>query len=53
MERFEDFLDRFSRLSGLSTAGVGRISPPWTYQLLALFSGLMLAGEVLAIVRLT
>lgn len=53
VERFEDFLDRFSRLSGLSTAGVGRISPPWTYQLLALFSGLMLAGEVLAIVRLT
>ncbi|MEI6031332.1 MAG: hypothetical protein WCQ20_09235 [Synechococcaceae cyanobacterium ELA739] len=43
---FEDFLERFSAASGIDTRGVGRITPPWTYQLLALLSGLLLAGEV-------
>jgi hypothetical protein len=44
--RFDDFLGRFARGSGLSVEGIGRISPPWTYQLLALLSGLMLALEL-------
>ncbi len=43
---FEDFLTRFSAASGLDTQAVGRISPPWTYQLLALLSGLLLTGEI-------
>lgn len=44
---FEDFLERFTAATGLSTAGIGRISPPWTYRLLALLSGTLLAGELI------
>jgi hypothetical protein len=43
---FEDFLERFSAASGIDTRAVGRITPPWTYQLLALLSGLLLASEL-------
>ena len=50
VERFEAFLERFSSHSGLDTTAVGRISPPWTYRLLALLCGLMLAGEALTLV---
>ncbi|MBE9153668.1 hypothetical protein [Cyanobium sp. LEGE 06113] len=45
--RFPDFLDRFAKGTGLSVKGIGRISPPWTYQLLAALSALMLAGELI------
>lgn len=45
---FDRFLERFSSLSGLPTASVARLSPPWTYRLLALLSALMLVGEVAA-----
>ena len=48
--RFEAFLKRFSALSGLDTAAVSRISPPWTYQVLALCCGLMLTGELITLV---
>ncbi len=37
VQAFEDFLSRFSQASGLDTSSIGRISPPWTYQLLACF----------------
>jgi hypothetical protein len=47
--RFEEFLERFSEATGLSTAGIGRISPPWTYRLLALLSACLLAGELLTL----
>jgi hypothetical protein len=47
--RFEAFLEQFSRRSGLDTRGVGRLTPPWTYQLLAVLSGLMLAAELGAV----
>lgn len=47
VERFEDFLTRFGGYSGLDTAAIGRISPPWTYRLLALLSALMLSGELI------
>ena len=50
--RFPRFLERFEAATGIGTAEVGRISPPWTYQLLALLAGLMLAGELAAIVLL-
>ena len=50
MARFEDFLSRFAQASGVDTADVARISPPWTYQLLALLSGALLIGEVVALV---
>lgn len=47
VERFEEFLSRFSRHSGLETGAIGRISPPWTYRLLALLSGLMVSVELI------
>jgi hypothetical protein len=48
--RFEDFLQRFSAATGIATEGIGRISPPWTYRLLALLCGLLLAGETIALI---
>lgn len=52
IERFEAFLAEFSRRSGLDTRGVGRISPPWTYRLLALLCALLLVAEVVGLVLL-
>ena len=49
---FEDFLARFSAATGLHVADVQRLTPPWTYQLLALFSGLLLVFETLALLGL-
>ncbi len=43
---FDDFLGHFGRGTGLDVSAIGRISPPWTYQLLAVLSGAMLVGEV-------
>jgi hypothetical protein len=45
VERFDDFLARFSALSGVNTSPVARITPPWTYQLLAVMSVGLLLGE--------
>jgi hypothetical protein len=45
---FADFLSRFQAATGIDTRSIGRISPAWTYQLLALLCGLMLAGETAA-----
>ncbi len=47
--RFEDFLTRFAVASGLDTSAVRRLSQPWTYQLLALLSALLLGGELAAL----
>ncbi|MGB5134203.1 MAG: hypothetical protein WBN89_03410 [Prochlorococcaceae cyanobacterium] len=44
--RFEAFLERLGQETGLDTSGIGRISPPWTYRLLAILSGAMLLGEL-------
>ena len=46
VQAFEDFLSRFSQASGLNTSSIGRISPPWTYQLLAVLCGVFLGGEL-------
>ena len=43
---FEQFLGRFSQETGIDTSSIGRISPPWTYQLLAGLSAAMLLGEL-------
>ncbi|MEB3234503.1 MAG: hypothetical protein VKM98_03660 [Cyanobacteriota bacterium] len=45
--RFEAFLEQLAAASGLDLGGVGRLTPPWTYQLLAVLSALMLAGELI------
>lgn len=44
--RFESFLARFQLETGLDCSAVGRLTPPWTYQLLAVLSGLLLVGEI-------
>ena len=45
---FEDFLKQFTRGTGIRTEGIERITPPWTYRLLAVLSGLLLGGELVA-----
>ncbi|MFM8526249.1 MAG: hypothetical protein ACKOCM_11615 [Cyanobacteriota bacterium] len=42
---FDGFLVQLSRATGLDTSGIGRLTPPWTYQLLAVLCGLMLVAE--------
>jgi hypothetical protein len=44
--RFDQFLEELAGYSGLDISSIGRISPPWTYQLLAILSGSMLLGEL-------
>ena len=46
VQGFEPFLGRFSQATGLDTSSIGRISPAWTYQLLAALCALMLLGEL-------
>ena len=46
VQAFEEFLGQFGRQSGLDTSSIGRISPPWTYQLLAVLCGVFLGGEL-------
>lgn len=48
VEHFDEFLARFSRCTGVDTASIGRISPPWTYRLLAGLCVAMLVGELIA-----
>jgi hypothetical protein len=43
---FEAFLSRLSRNTGLATTAIGRISPPWTYQLLGCLVVILLLGEL-------
>ncbi len=47
--QFADFLDQLHQHTGLDTQAIGRISPPWTYQLLAVLTALMLLGELVAL----
>ena len=51
--RFDDFLQRFATASGIDTREVGRISPPWTYQLLAVLCAALLMGEGIGLLLLT
>jgi len=46
VQAFDDFLSRFGQATGLDTSAIGRISPPWTYQLLAGLCAVMLLGEL-------
>lgn len=52
VENFPDFLSAFSTFSGIPTDSVARITPPWTYQLLAIMSGAMIVGEVISMARI-
>jgi hypothetical protein len=41
----EGFIAQISRATGLDTGPISRLTPPWTYRLLAVLCALMLAGE--------
>ena len=49
VERFQQFLAELQAATGLELNGVGRISPAWTYQLLAVLCVLMLMAELLTL----
>lgn len=51
VEHFADFLSKFSAYSGITTESVARITPPWTYQLLAVMSMAMLLAEAISLVK--
>lgn len=46
---FDDFVQRFAARTGLDLADVGRLTPPWTYQRLALLSALMVTAELVGL----
>ena len=46
IERFDLFLKLLSERSSVSTKGIGRLTPPWTYQVLASLAALMVVGEL-------
>ena len=48
IERFDLFLDVLNERSVVSTKGIGRLTPPWTYQVLALLAALMVVGELVS-----
>ena len=48
IERFDLFLDVLNERSAISTKGIGRLTPPWTYQVLALLAALMVVGELVS-----
>ncbi len=45
LEHFDRFLELIQAQSSLRTTGISRLTPPWTYQLLAALAALMLVGE--------
>ena len=47
IERFDRFLELLAANTNVSTKGIGRLTPPWTYQLLAGLAVVMIAGELL------
>ena len=47
IERFERFLELLAANTSVSTKDIGRLTPPWTYQLLAGLAVLMIAGELI------
>ena len=46
IERFDRFLELLAANTPVSTKGIGLLTPPWTYQLLAGLAVLMIAGEL-------
>ena len=46
LERFQDFLALVQHHSGVDTSRIGRLTPAWTYQLLAGLAVLMITAEM-------
>ena len=45
---FSELLANLQQTTGINTSSVQRLTPPWTYQLLAVLSVLMLTAELLS-----
>ena len=43
---FTELIAKLQQATGINTSSVQRLTPPWTYQLLATLSGLMLIAEL-------
>ena len=52
LERFDRFLSIVQQQTGLDTASIGRLTPPWTYQLLFSLSLTMFVIEVAVAIAL-
>ena len=52
VQHFAEFLSTFSTYSGIPTNSVARITPPWTYQLLAVMSASMIVGELVSLAKM-
>jgi len=52
IERFDLFLKVLNERSAISTKGIGRLTPPWTYQLLASLAALMVVGELVSVLAI-
>jgi hypothetical protein len=50
LDRFDEFLIVFARMSGLDCRTVGRLTPPWTYRLLATICAVLLLVELIVLV---
>ena len=48
IERFDLFLEILNERSDILTKGIGRLTPPWTYQVLASLAALMVVGELVS-----
>jgi len=48
IDRFDRFLQLLSERTTVKTAGIGRLTPPWTYQVLAVISAGMVLMEATA-----
>ena len=46
IERFDLFLSVLNKRAFISTKGIGRLTPPWTYQVLASIAALMVIAEL-------
>ena len=53
IERFDHFLALLDQKTVVNTSGIGRLTPPWTYQLLAGLAVFMILCELAAVVAVS
>ena len=53
IERFDHFLTLLDQKTAVNTSGIGRLTPPWTYQLLAGLAVFMILCELAVIIAVS
>ena len=53
IERFDQFLTLLQERGAVNTQGIGRLTPPWTYQLLAVLAVFMVVAELVTTLVVT